>query len=157
CARPRRSAGGRRRSSGRHRWRTRPPAPPSRRPPTAPSPAPARAREHHAVASLPKFSRSPAPALYAWPGRPMPTDRRSWSRRSAGVSESAPLAIGHRGASALCTETTLAAFRRAADDGADGVELDVLCCTTGEVVVFHDDDLARLAGRADRIKDLPLG
>ena len=52
-----------------------------------------------------------------------------------------PLVIGHRGASAHATENTLGAFERAARDGADGVELDVLCCATGEVVVFHDDDL----------------
>ncbi len=62
--------------------------------------------------------------------------------------------IGHRGASALETENTAAAFRRARTDGADGVELDVLLCATGEVVVFHDDDLSRLAGRRERIADL---
>jgi glycerophosphoryl diester phosphodiesterase len=50
----------------------------------------------------------------------------------------------------------VAAFRRAALDGADGVELDVLCCRTGEVVVFHDDDLVRLAGRPERIDALPF-
>jgi glycerophosphoryl diester phosphodiesterase len=64
--------------------------------------------------------------------------------------------VGHRGASALATENTVAAFRRARTDGADAVELDVLLCASGEVVVFHDDDLARLAGRADRIADLSL-
>lgn len=63
--------------------------------------------------------------------------------------------LGHRGASALETENTLAAFRRAREDGADGVELDVLLCKTGEVVVFHDDDLARLANRPERIADTP--
>jgi glycerophosphoryl diester phosphodiesterase len=65
-----------------------------------------------------------------------------------------PLVIGHRGASAREPENSLRAFQRAARDGADGVELDVLCCATGEVVVFHDDDLLRLAGRAERIDAL---
>lgn len=69
---------------------------------------------------------------------------------------SAPLIWGHRGASALEPENSVTAFARAAHDGADGVELDVLCCATGEVVVFHDDDLVRLAGRSERIADLPL-
>jgi glycerophosphoryl diester phosphodiesterase len=73
-----------------------------------------------------------------------------WARSSE------PLVIGHRGASALEPENSLAAFRRAARDGADGVELDVLCCGSGEVVVFHDDDLRRLGGRAERIDHLPL-
>jgi glycerophosphoryl diester phosphodiesterase len=67
-----------------------------------------------------------------------------------------PRVFGHRGASAQVTENTLAAFRRAMADGADGVELDVRRCATGEVVVFHDGDLRRLAGRPERIARLPL-
>jgi glycerophosphoryl diester phosphodiesterase len=65
------------------------------------------------------------------------------------------LVLGHRGASAICPENSLEAFARAIADGADGVELDVICCSTGEVMVFHDDDLARLGGRPERIRDLP--
>jgi glycerophosphoryl diester phosphodiesterase len=76
-----------------------------------------------------------------------------WARRQPGQG---PLVVGHRGASALETENTSAAFARARVDGADGVELDVLLCRTGEVVVFHDDDLRRLAGRPERIAELPL-
>jgi glycerophosphoryl diester phosphodiesterase len=84
-----------------------------------------------------------------------------WQRRDANLGASGnggplPLVIGHRGASALEPENSLAAFTRAARDGADGVELDVLCCETGEVIVFHDDDLSRLAGRPDRVADLSL-
>lgn len=41
-------------------------------------------------------------------------------------------------------------------DGADGVELDVQRCRSGEIVVFHDKDLHRLARRPERICDLPL-
>ncbi len=67
-----------------------------------------------------------------------------------------PAVIAHRGASALETENTLEAFVRAGRDGADGVELDVLCCASGEVVVFHDDDLLRMSGRPGRIEDLSL-
>jgi len=75
-----------------------------------------------------------------------------WQPRRPGEG---PLIIGHRGASALQTENTVAAFRRARTDGADGVELDVLLCATGEVIVFHDDDLTRLANRPDRIAETP--
>jgi glycerophosphoryl diester phosphodiesterase len=64
--------------------------------------------------------------------------------------------LGHRGASALAPENTLAAFRRARADGADGVELDVMACRTGEVVVIHDDDLERLAGVRARVAELSL-
>jgi glycerophosphoryl diester phosphodiesterase len=41
--------------------------------------------------------------------------------------------------------------------GADGVELDVWRCATGEVVVAHDDDARRVAGVDLRIADAPLG
>jgi glycerophosphoryl diester phosphodiesterase len=61
--------------------------------------------------------------------------------------------IGHRGASAIEPENSVAAFARARADGADGVELDVMTCGTGEVVVFHDDDLTRLGHRPERIAD----
>jgi glycerophosphoryl diester phosphodiesterase len=54
--------------------------------------------------------------------------------------------LGHRGASADAPENTIAAFRLALDQGADGVELDVWRCGTGEVVVCHDPDARRLAG-----------
>jgi glycerophosphoryl diester phosphodiesterase len=77
---------------------------------------------------------------------------KQWGRSGA----SGPLVIGHRGASAREPENSVRAFQRAARDGADGVELDVLCCLTGEVVVFHDDDLLRLGGRPDRIDELPF-
>lgn len=64
--------------------------------------------------------------------------------------------IAHRGASAEAVENTLAAFRMAREQGADGVELDVMRCSTGEVVVFHDDDLARLGGRGGLVRATPL-
>jgi glycerophosphoryl diester phosphodiesterase len=57
-----------------------------------------------------------------------------------------PLVLGHRGASASAPENTLAAFRRALADGADGVELDVWRCATGEVVVIHDEETTRTCG-----------
>lgn len=57
-----------------------------------------------------------------------------------------PLVLGHRGASADAPENTLAAFRLAMEQGADGVELDAWRCASGEVVVFHDQDARRLAG-----------
>jgi glycerophosphoryl diester phosphodiesterase len=61
-----------------------------------------------------------------------------------------PLVIAHRGASKDAPENTLAAFSLARQQGADGVELDVIRCASGELVVFHDDDLARLGGGTAR-------
>ena len=70
-------------------------------------------------------------------------------RRPAG-----PMVWAHRGDSAHVTENTVAAFESARDAGADGVELDVRVCASGELVVFHDEDLRRLAGRDERVDQL---
>jgi len=67
-----------------------------------------------------------------------------------------PLVIGHRGASRRVTENTMAAFRAALEEGADGVELDVHQCKTGEVVVHHDFDLLRLGGTKKTLAELSL-
>ena len=55
------------------------------------------------------------------------------------------LLLAHRGASADAPENTIAAFREAARQGADGVELDAQICGSGEIVVWHDERLNRLA------------
>jgi glycerophosphoryl diester phosphodiesterase len=65
-----------------------------------------------------------------------------------------PLIIGHRGASALAPENTLAAFRRAIDDGADGIEFDVRLAKDGVAVIFHDATLNRTGLRDGSIADL---
>ncbi len=57
------------------------------------------------------------------------------------------LILGHRGASADFPENTREAFAGAVAQGADGVELDVMRCGTGELVVCHDEELSRLANK----------
>jgi glycerophosphoryl diester phosphodiesterase len=64
--------------------------------------------------------------------------------------------LGHRGASADAPENTLAAFRLALEQGADGFELDVWRCATGEVVVIHDADTRRVAGESHLVTRTPL-
>jgi glycerophosphoryl diester phosphodiesterase len=54
--------------------------------------------------------------------------------------------IAHRGASATAPENTLAAFSRAIDQGADGIEFDVRLAKDGMPVVIHDATLLRTAG-----------
>ncbi len=66
-----------------------------------------------------------------------------------------PLIWAHRGASAEAPENTLAAFALALAQGADGIELDAQRCATGEVVVIHDDSLARTTGLAALVVDTP--
>jgi glycerophosphoryl diester phosphodiesterase len=61
------------------------------------------------------------------------------------------LIIAHRGASAVAPENTLAAFARALDDGADGVELDVRLSRDGVPVVIHDGTLRRTGLREEAV------
>lgn len=56
---------------------------------------------------------------------------------------SAPLIIAHRGASADAPENTLAAFRLAIVQGADGLECDLRMSADGAIVISHDDSLRR--------------
>lgn len=67
-----------------------------------------------------------------------------------------PLIIAHRGASGEAPENTLAAFDAAARAGADGVELDVAMCASGDVVVIHDDTIDRTTNGSGRVRDMTL-
>lgn len=55
------------------------------------------------------------------------------------------LVFAHRGASGYAPENTLDAFEEAVRMGADGVELDVHICRTGELVVAHDETVDRVS------------
>lgn len=78
-----------------------------------------------------------------------------------------PRAIAHRGWHiddlAGC-ENTVAAFRRAVDEGFDHVELDVRTTRDGELVVFHDETIDRLTAgsgplaglRWAELRDVPV-
>lgn len=67
-----------------------------------------------------------------------------------------PLNIAHRGASAVAPQNTLAAFRRAAELGADGVELDVRLSADTAPVVIHDAVVDHTTDGTGRVADLPL-
>lgn len=67
-----------------------------------------------------------------------------------------PKIIAHRGASALAPENTLAAFQLALDQGADGIELDVMLSKEGEMVVIHDDSVDRTTNGAGKVADVTL-
>jgi glycerophosphoryl diester phosphodiesterase len=64
------------------------------------------------------------------------------------------LNLAHRGASAVTPPNTLAAFEKAAELGADGVELDVHLSADGVPVVIHDftvDGTTDGTGRVDHL------
>jgi glycerophosphoryl diester phosphodiesterase len=67
---------------------------------------------------------------------------------------SRPLILGHRGASAYAPENTLAAFRLAREQGADGVELDAKLSADGFVIVMHDATVDRTTNGTGKVSAL---
>ena len=63
---------------------------------------------------------------------------------------------GHRGACAELPENTLAAFRRALEHGAEGIELDVALSADGVAVVMHDTSVDRTTSGTGDVADLTL-
>jgi len=64
--------------------------------------------------------------------------------------------IAHRGAAGVRPENTLASVRKAIDDKADWIEIDVQETADGEVVVIHDSDFMKLSGRDLKIWNATL-
>jgi len=62
----------------------------------------------------------------------------------------------HRGSSIAHPELTMAAYKAAIDDGADGFECDVRITKDNQLVLWHDADMNRVAGNSARIADSTL-
>ena len=67
-----------------------------------------------------------------------------------------PLVWAHRGASGYEPENTLAAFQKAVDLGADGVELDIQLTKDDQIVVIHDETIDRTSDGKGWVKDYTL-
>ena len=67
------------------------------------------------------------------------------TQQSRPSTQQRPAIVAHRGASAQAPENTLAAFRRAIEDGAQLLECDVHLSADGQVVVMHDETVDRTA------------
>jgi len=80
-------------------------------------------------------------------------------------SNNSLMLFGHRGNSAKAPDNTMVSFQKLLDDNIPGVELDVMLCASGELVVAHDFNLKKISGEdleiqeADysRIKELDVG
>ena len=62
----------------------------------------------------------------------------------------------HRGASGTMPENTLESFKKAAELGADGVELDIQLTKDDEIVVIHDEKIDRTSDGKGWVKDYTL-
>ena len=67
-----------------------------------------------------------------------------------------PVVIAHRGACAYAPENTLSAFKKAIEQGADGIEFDVKLTKDGHVVIMHDPTLERTTNGSGRVMDHTL-
>lgn len=71
-------------------------------------------------------------------------------------SQESILNIGHRGAKGHIAENTIASIHKAIELGADGIEIDVFQCKSGEIVLFHDKTLEKLTNGDGNIEDKNL-
>jgi glycerophosphoryl diester phosphodiesterase len=62
-------------------------------------------------------------------------------------SASGQLIVGHRGASHDAPENTIASYKLAIEQGADGFEGDYWLCAGGHILDLHDKDTKRVAGK----------
>ena len=62
--------------------------------------------------------------------------------------------FGHRGSPTLSTENTLTSFEKAIEQGVDGLEFDIRLSKDKKIVIFHDENLQRLAKVNQKIKNL---
>ncbi|XLS28734.1 glycerophosphodiester phosphodiesterase [Flavobacteriaceae bacterium M23B6Z8] len=62
--------------------------------------------------------------------------------------------IGHRGAMGYETENTLASVEKALELDVDAIEIDVFKIKSGEIVVFHDDEVDRLTNGTGAIEEM---
>ena len=66
------------------------------------------------------------------------------------------MVFGHRGASAVAPQNTLAAFHAAVDSGAQGVELDAHLTRDGQLAVIHDFTVEATTNGEGAVADMTL-
>lgn len=66
------------------------------------------------------------------------------------------LVLAHRGASVQAPENTLAAFRLAVEQGADGIKLDVHRTADMQLAVIHDETVDRTTDGTGNVRDLSM-
>lgn len=66
---------------------------------------------------------------------------------------SIPFIIAHRGASAAAPENTLAAFKKAYEQGATWLEFDVQLAACDELIIIHDHKLKRTTNGKGKVAD----
>src|SRR5688500_7135092 len=82
--------------------------------------------------------------------------RRTPRIRRPRDSRMRPQVVAHRGSSHDTPEHTLAAYVKALDEGAEGLECDVRLTADGHLVCVHDRDLRRTASYSGIVSTMNL-
>ena len=82
--------------------------------------------------------------------------RRTPRTRRDRTAVDRPQVVAHRGSSHEKAEHTLAAYVKALDEGAGGLECDVRLTADGHLVCVHDRDLRRVASRRGVVSTMEL-
>ena len=69
---------------------------------------------------------------------------------------STPRIFAHRGSHSISSESSLASYCAAVEDGADGFECDIRMTSDNHLVVWHDPTMQRIAGNPRRISHSTL-
>lgn len=85
--------------------------------------------------------------------QPRPYTIRSFIKRNVETRNS-DVIIGHRGAHLEAPENTLAAFRKAKENGCVAVEFDLDLTKDGVPVVIHDDTVDRTTDGTGKVNEL---
>jgi glycerophosphoryl diester phosphodiesterase len=67
-----------------------------------------------------------------------------------------PKIFAHRGGRKTTPENTIAAFKNSMNLGVAGIELDIQRCSSGEIVVIHDEDINRTTNGVGLVQDISL-
>ncbi|MFC3300891.1 glycerophosphodiester phosphodiesterase [Arthrobacter agilis] len=86
-------------------------------------------------------------------GRPDPGRYPYLDHRVVAGRARSPIGFSHRGFAPEGDENTMAAFQRAVELGFRYLEIDVRASSDGQVMVFHDEDLARVTDGTGPIAD----
>lgn len=91
----------------------------------------------------------------AWAGSKALANPQARPRKEI-LSYDAPVVLAHRGGSAIAPENTMAAFKKSAELGVHGFEIDIRLTKDEEIIVFHDEYLDRTTDGAGRVADFTL-
>lgn len=67
-----------------------------------------------------------------------------------------PIILAHRGGSQIAPENSMIAFKKSAELGVHGFEIDIRLTKDEEIIVFHDEFIDRTTDGAGRVSDMTL-